>query len=558
MAAETVGVRRLPLLSVLALAALLMLASAAGAAQKRVVGGQNAAPGEYPWTVALIEAGEDADTQFCAGTLVRADVVVTAAHCVVDDVNDQHLRPPDVEVLFGVTRLSLAPARDSPQAAGAYHAVQEIKLHTEALVGARELRRDVALLVLEQPIAAATDKEIVELATPDAFNALAEDVELKITGWGRTNPDVEASLSDNLKEAEVDRWPDQECGWVWGPGFTGPGADQLCALRGSAGAVIDACQADSGGPLTTVGTDPKDAKTDWLLVGSVSYGSEDCDELDVPGVYARLGAPSINAFIADQIANTDGNEPVAMAWWRSGTPVFEVDPTPAPGERVTCAPGDVVPVPASAEVSLRLRRGTTVIASGPPSEVLAYTLGDADVGRRISCGAYAYTPGSGRYGSLRTARESAVVARPAPPAAPEPPAPSPPPVVEPPGPGPVPVPVPRDATAPKVSGFTRSCTRTRRCTLRLRIADALPSAGLRTPRVTLTSTYRTTCRRDGRARRCTKRVTKTLRARRSRTTGTYVVSTGVLRKGRHTVSVTVADLAGNRRRRPFTASFSLR
>lgn len=47
--------------------------------QERIVGGKNADPGEWPWIAALFNAGR----QFCGGSLIDDQHILTAAHCVV-------------------------------------------------------------------------------------------------------------------------------------------------------------------------------------------------------------------------------------------------------------------------------------------------------------------------------------------------------------------------------------------------------------------------------------------------------------------------------------------
>lgn len=51
--------------------------------QERIVGGQNADPGEWPWIAALFNAGR----QFCGGSLIDDKHVLTAAHCVAKQVS---------------------------------------------------------------------------------------------------------------------------------------------------------------------------------------------------------------------------------------------------------------------------------------------------------------------------------------------------------------------------------------------------------------------------------------------------------------------------------------
>ena len=44
-----------------------------------LLSGSDAAPGEWPWMAVLLQEGQL--RQFCAGTLVSASHVLTAAHC---------------------------------------------------------------------------------------------------------------------------------------------------------------------------------------------------------------------------------------------------------------------------------------------------------------------------------------------------------------------------------------------------------------------------------------------------------------------------------------------
>lgn len=46
--------------------------------QERIVGGQTAAPNEWPWAVALFNG----QRQFCGGSLIDSSHILTAAHCV--------------------------------------------------------------------------------------------------------------------------------------------------------------------------------------------------------------------------------------------------------------------------------------------------------------------------------------------------------------------------------------------------------------------------------------------------------------------------------------------
>ena len=48
---------------------------------KRIVGGEKAEVGEYPWQVAILFTESKLKNQGCGGSLVGDKYVVTAAHC---------------------------------------------------------------------------------------------------------------------------------------------------------------------------------------------------------------------------------------------------------------------------------------------------------------------------------------------------------------------------------------------------------------------------------------------------------------------------------------------
>jgi trypsin len=532
MSADTVSVR-LRLLALLACLCAIALAPAqdaeAAPMSQRVTNGDDVPDGQYPWQVALF-----LNPGFCGGTLVAADVVVTAAHCVFD------VTPADIDVVAG-------PHRDLTEVeASEIYGVESIAVHPDADVDGADTRSDLAILVLSSPVAS---PQPIDIITPVDFAALAPGTDLKVSGWGLDETD--GPPPDRLQQATLDLYSDVQCDDAWGSTFSS--SDMTCALF-SGSPVRDSCNGDSGGPLTTIGASPTDP-TGWELVGAVSFGSESCLEDDLPGIYTRLGAPDLNAFAARAIDGDTTNDPLEKPWFRGSarptiSPTTELDP----GDQVTCDRGAVDQEPDSAPVTLAIRRGgTTVATSGADATSLSHTIGSGDVSGRFVCEARTLVPGAGKYGDVVASGQTDAVRAPAPPPPPPPPPPpSEPPVIT------TPIPVPRDVLAPRVDGFRRACTRRRRCTLTIVIADPAPSTGIRTPRVQLRTTVRRRCVRRGRRTTCNRRVTRTLRARRVGRTTTFTVATGTLRRGRHSVTVTTTDLAGNARRTPFRVSFIVR
>merc|ERR1712211_153625 len=52
----------------------------------RIVGGDEAEDGEFPWQVSLRQIGAIGATHFCGGTVLNENWVVTAAHCCAGQI----------------------------------------------------------------------------------------------------------------------------------------------------------------------------------------------------------------------------------------------------------------------------------------------------------------------------------------------------------------------------------------------------------------------------------------------------------------------------------------
>ncbi|MEV1114811.1 serine protease [Actinosynnema sp. NPDC049800] len=210
-----------------------------------IVGGREAPA--TPWAVALFDGG----TFFCGGALIAPDKVVTAAHCTVArtalGVRDRV--PADLTVVAGRADLDTTEGR-----AAGVTALWRHPAFTEVSAG-----DDVATLTLATPL----PYRPVRIA--DAAPGRAT-----VYGWGRT---AELSApSRRLREVDVPIRADAECA-AEVPDYR-PGG-MLCAGYPEGGK--DACEGDSGGPLTVAGE----------LVGLVSYG-RGCARPGQPGVYTRL------------------------------------------------------------------------------------------------------------------------------------------------------------------------------------------------------------------------------------------------------------------------------
>ncbi|MFD7437719.1 serine protease [Streptomyces sp. NPDC059861] len=230
-----------------------------------VVGGFPIDAADSPYTVALSSRDRFGGTrsgQFCGAVAVGRTTVLTAAHCLGEDVLG---KPPgkvrDLKVIAGRTDLRTDDGQEIP--------VRETWVNPayDNISNAG----DFAVLTLAEEL---PEKAVIAMA---AAGDAAYEAETSATVYGWGDVTGAGNYPYGLRAARVRVLPDALCDRAY------PGSDDgayradamLCAGQRVGGR--DACQGDSGGPLVAQGR----------LVGLVSWGSG-CGRPGSPGVYTRV------------------------------------------------------------------------------------------------------------------------------------------------------------------------------------------------------------------------------------------------------------------------------
>lgn len=266
----------------------------------KIIGGKPAPNGKYPFMAALVNPtrpGTFSDQQFCGGSLIDKNSVLTAGHCVF---GDPPFAPPgftqtpqNTQVIVGRTVLN------SDQ--GKVRNVKDIYVHPLYKgLGNPVQSHDVAVLALSRPVSGNTP---IKSATSRQNYLESPGRDAKVAGWGSTTqrpacgPGPQPEFASRVREAQVPIISDSKAGRAYRqlPQCAGVTAFVPRLMIAAGGKGKDTCQGDSGSPLFVVRA-PDGSGSKYTQIGITSFGPG-CAYKDFPGAYTEVNNPSIRSFI---------------------------------------------------------------------------------------------------------------------------------------------------------------------------------------------------------------------------------------------------------------------
>ncbi|XP_043835237.1 serine protease 42-like [Dromiciops gliroides] len=232
---------------------------------RKIIHGQATIASKWPWQVSL----QVYRKHLCGGSLIDTEWVLTAAHCVLWDI--------DFTVKLG--DISYFISENSTIAT-----VKDILIHP-AYSELLYIRNDLALIRLDSPVK--LSQTIQPICLPSNKFSLKNGTRCWVAGWGKTEEDQDFTKPHPLQEADLYILERNDCKrmlrkiLIFSIFVPIVNKRMICAYNPKG---KDACQGDSGGPLAC-----EVAEHTWVQVGIVSWGIG-CGNPGIPGIYTQVSS----------------------------------------------------------------------------------------------------------------------------------------------------------------------------------------------------------------------------------------------------------------------------
>ncbi|KAI9564834.1 hypothetical protein GHT06_008575 [Daphnia sinensis] len=226
----------------------------------KIVSGENARLGQWPWQVTLQEKTRRGYFHKCGASLLSKDWVITAAHCL------SNVQPESLLVRLG--GIDFASVEDK-------WTESRVQLFPHPQFNIQTQQNDIALLKLLTPLVA-YQSTMLPICLPDKDMEF-DGAQSFVSGWGRLGE--KSPISTRLQYVGVPIINNTECQKIYQPINKQIDRQSICA--GYAEGLKDSCEGDSGGPMMV------HKRGRWVLAGVISWGVG-CARPNQPGVSTRV------------------------------------------------------------------------------------------------------------------------------------------------------------------------------------------------------------------------------------------------------------------------------
>ncbi|CAK8677726.1 unnamed protein product [Clavelina lepadiformis] len=226
----------------------------------RVIGGIDSQAKQWPWMVQVYPTQK----LLCGGVLISEDLVLTAAHCLIDTTADK------IEVHLGKHTF-----KDNAN----YVIIAEarwMRVHPQYSFPVH----DIAVIKLKRPVN--IQGVFIRPACLPLGENIPNDMTCVVAGWGSTRTgEGPASV---LQQVEIRTLPFPICENAYRDSIPGKLTESGMICAGHLSGGLDSCTGDSGGPLLC----QRCSSCAWMVAGITSFGDKNCGKRLFPGVYTRV------------------------------------------------------------------------------------------------------------------------------------------------------------------------------------------------------------------------------------------------------------------------------
>jgi len=246
-------------------------------AEGRIVNGNAAEFGQFPWQVGIrfkepmMIKGEEVFHN-CGGSLIDQCWVVSAAHCFQGSVKEEF------EIVIGDSNNEVDEGTEQR------FEIDQLIIH-ENYESIPSPVNDIALIKLRRKSGSCV--ELGDVAQPICLpdeNFLEKNGDLcQVSGWGQTNSSLgQSSAADNLMWTTLPIMKDKYCASRYNTKRVSYFNQEAMFCAGLKQGGRDSCVGDSGGPYAC-----RNSNGRYVLTGIVSFG-RGCARRKYPGVYTRV------------------------------------------------------------------------------------------------------------------------------------------------------------------------------------------------------------------------------------------------------------------------------